>query len=103
MRTDRGGAVYRITGARRSLDDDVRSRQRRYAISMGIRTVCFLLAVVTTGWLRWVMIAGAVALPYFAVVLANGGREPDAGLPAFLPQNDRREIGAGGDDRTQSG
>lgn len=66
--------VYSITGARRGLRDDVDSRTRRYLISMGIRTACFLLAVVTDGWLRLVLIAATVLLPYFAVVFANSGR-----------------------------
>ena len=42
---------------------------------MGIRTVCFVLAVVAQGWLRWVFIVAAVALPYLSVVYANSGRE----------------------------
>ena len=67
--------IHQITGARPGVRDDVNSRTRRYLASMGIRTVCFLLAVVTDGWLRWVMIAAAVVLPYLSVVFANGGRE----------------------------
>ena len=67
--------VYSITGARRGLRDDVQSRTRRYLISMGIRTACFLFAVAIDGWLRWVLIAAAVLLPYFSVVFANSGRE----------------------------
>ncbi len=38
---------------------------------MGLRGVCFVLAIVTSGWLRWTFVAGAVVLPYIAVVLAN--------------------------------
>jgi hypothetical protein len=38
---------------------------------MLIRLACILLAVAIDGWLRWVFIAGAVLLPYFAVVAAN--------------------------------
>lgn len=44
--------------------------------SMGLRTLCFIGAVFTDGWIRWVLVAGAVILPYLAVVVANGGREP---------------------------
>jgi hypothetical protein len=69
--------VYRITGARRSLNEDVAARQRRYLFSMAVRTVCFVLAIFTTGWLRWAFLSGAVLLPYFAVVVANGGRQPE--------------------------
>lgn len=83
--------IYQITGARPGVRDDVNSRTRRYLISMGIRTVCFLLAVVTDGWLRWVMIAAAVVLPYLSVVFANSGRERIEGLPVMTPA-DRKAI-----------
>jgi hypothetical protein len=76
-RASKGGPpVYAITGARKSLRDDIRDRQRRYAISMSIRTICFGLAIVTHGPLRWLFFLGALVLPYFAVVMANSGREP---------------------------
>ncbi|HSF26573.1 MAG TPA: DUF3099 domain-containing protein [Actinomycetes bacterium] len=67
--------VYRITDARKGITEDVNERQRRYLISMGIRTVCFVLALVTSGWLRWAMIIAALLLPYIAVIIANAGRE----------------------------
>lgn len=67
--------VYEITGARRGLTEDVNRRQIRYAISMGIRTVCFVLAIVTHGWLRAILLIGALVLPYLSVVYANSGRE----------------------------
>ena len=73
--------VYSITGARPGVRDDVNSRTRRYLFSMGVRTACFLLAVVTDGWLRWVLIGAAVLLPYFSVVFANGGRERPVNMP----------------------
>jgi hypothetical protein len=68
--------VYRITDARRGLSDDVHSREVRYLVSMGIRTVCFLLAIVVPYWpLRIVFFIGALVLPYLSVVFANAGRE----------------------------
>ena len=42
---------------------------------MMIRTACFILTVVLPSPFRWVALAGAVGLPYFAVVIANAGRE----------------------------
>lgn len=73
----RAGAapVYAITAARPGVRDDVDSRTRRYLFSMGVRTACFLGAVLVHGWLRWVLIVAALVLPYFSVVFANGGRE----------------------------
>ena len=84
------GDVHRITSAAPALSDDQAGRQRRYLISMTIRTVCFLGAVFTQGPLRWTLIAGALVLPYLAVVIANAGREngtPHAG--AVVPPSDR--------------
>jgi len=66
--------VQSITSAGRSRDQDVSDRAVRYTIMMGIRVACFFAAVFTEGWLRWTFAAGAVVLPYVAVVLANAGR-----------------------------
>lgn len=88
--------VYSITGAQRALSDDVDDRTRRYLIAMGIRTVCFLGAIVVHGPLRWVLVAGAVLLPYFSVVFANAGREriPDI-TPTTVLTLDRPQLGPG--------
>lgn len=67
--------VYSISGARTSLSDDQRSRQRKYMISMTLRVICFAAAIWTEGTLRWVMLAGSIVLPWMAVVIANAGRE----------------------------
>ena len=75
--------IYQITSARPGVREDVDYRTRRYLISMGIRTVCFLGAVVADGWLRWVLVAGALVLPYVSVVFANGGRERIVEAEAF--------------------
>lgn len=66
--------VYSITGAQSALTDDQAPRTRRYLVSMGIRTACVIAAIIVPGWPRWVLIAGAVILPYIAVVAANAGR-----------------------------
>ncbi len=85
--------VYQITGARRGVRDDVDSRTRRYLISMGVRTLCFVGAVlVGDGWLRWVLIVAAVVLPYVSVVFANGGRERVVDLPLTEHFEDRPAI-----------
>ena len=66
--------AVRITTAPTSRTDDIAARQRRYAISMAITTVCVIGAVaVGPGSLRWVLVAGAVLLPYVAVIMANAG------------------------------
>lgn len=91
-----GDEVYRVTTAQTALSEEQSARVRRYLISMGIRTVCFLGAVFTEGWVRWALIVGAVILPYMAVIMANAGREND---PFTLPQADVDTREVGGDTR----
>lgn len=68
--------VHSISDARESHSEEMRTRMIRYTVSMSIRLVCFILIfVVPFVWLQWVMIAGAVFLPYFAVIVANGGSD----------------------------
>lgn len=77
----RAADVYTVTEAHRPLSEDIRYRQRRYLLSMGIRTVCVLVAVLLAGhvplWALLIPIVGGVVLPYVSVVFANGGREPE--------------------------
>ena len=72
--------MHLVTQARPSLSDDISYRQRRYLLMMGIRAACFVIAVVMfvnhLGWLTVIPAVGAIFIPYFAVVFANGGREP---------------------------
>jgi len=74
-------SVHLVTQARKSLSDDITYRQRRYLLMMGIRSVCFVIAVILfinhLGWLTAIPAVGAIFIPYFAVVFANGGREPN--------------------------
>ena len=67
--------IFDITSAPKALSADQASRQKRYFISMMVRTACFILTVILPSPFRWVALLGAVALPYFAVVIANAGRE----------------------------
>lgn len=73
-----------ITSARLPLREDVGRRTSRYLVSMAIRTACVVAAVLADGALRWAFLAGAVVLPYLAVVLANAGRERVQTPPAYL-------------------
>ena len=94
--------VFSITSASTSQSEEIGRRQKRYAISMGIRTVCFLLAVAFWGqvlWLAVVFIVAALLLPYTSVVLANAGvRRKGAGSETFtqepygeLPPGDKND------------
>ncbi len=72
-----------VTEARPSRSADIAYRERRYLIMMSIRLVCFVIAVVAfingAGWLTAIPAVGAIIIPYFAVIFANGGREPNGG------------------------
>jgi hypothetical protein len=96
MRKQHQPEVFRITGARQGLQDDVRGRQRRYVISMLIRTVAVLLTVVL--WnverpLAVVTLVVGLILPYIAVVIANAGREnaPSA-PPTVMPTHTQEAL-----------
>lgn len=83
--------VYSITSAKSGHSDDLGSRELRYGISMGIRTLCFIGAVVTWqtigGWLPWVLFAGALVLPYTSVIFANAGvRRQGTGSDLMKPE-----------------
>ena len=85
MSTPRPPEVHSITGAAVSLSREQTGRTRRYLISMTIRTACVLLAIVVPGWPKWVFLAGAVVLPYLAVVVANSGQGRRFAPPAPMP------------------
>jgi Flp pilus assembly protein TadB len=71
-----------VTTAPISPRDERRSRERRYLITMGVRIVAFIVAIVfATGWVRVIAVILALVLPWIAVVLANAGplkSEPEA-------------------------
>jgi predicted tellurium resistance membrane protein TerC len=60
-----------VTSVDHSPENERRSRFIQYTVAMIIRVICIFLAVAIDNWMRWVFIAGAVLLPYFAVVAAN--------------------------------
>ena len=89
LRLRRGGRpgtepVARITSAAEPLQADLDRRARRYLLQMSIRVVCFIGAVTIDHWSRWLLLVGAVLLPYVAVVLANAGREPGTDPGTYL-------------------
>ncbi|MFD3314828.1 DUF3099 domain-containing protein [Streptomyces sp. NPDC058694] len=85
MRKQSEVEVFRITGARQGLADDVRGRQRRYIISMSVRTLSVILAATLWNVERHVAVVAlalGILLPYVAVVIANAGRENAPSLPS---------------------
>ncbi len=81
MTRSRRNRVHLVTQARTPKSQDIGQRERRYLIMMAVRVGCFLVAIVMVskgaGWLAAFPAVGAIAIPYFAVVFANGGREPN--------------------------
>jgi hypothetical protein len=73
--------VHLVTQAQRPMSEDISYRQHRYLIMMGIRVLCFAIAIALfVAHLRWLVLVpavGAIFIPYIAVVFANGGREPN--------------------------
>jgi hypothetical protein len=90
-----------VTEARVSKSADIAYRQRRYLIMMGVRALCFIAAVLMfanhLGWLTAIPAIGAIIIPYFAVIFANGGREPNVtrGFRPYEPSRPARYAGPG--------
>jgi Protein of unknown function (DUF3099) len=101
--------AHLVTEARPGKSEDIAYRERRYLIMMGIRTLCFITALLMfinhLGWLTAIPVVGAVVIPYFAVVFANGGREPySRGFRQYQPNLPERYVPPAGsappDDRS---
>ena len=105
MVRDRSGGpdAVRITTAGASRNADISARQRRYVLSMGIRTVCFVAAIIASmagiHWLWPILIAAALLLPYVAVVMANAANTKDDGFALLDHGAVRRELGSGDEGR----
>src|SRR4029079_19032666 len=91
--------AIRITSAAASRNADIATRQKRYLVSMGIRTVCFVGAIVASllqiHWLWPILIVAALLLPYVAVVMANASTTEGAAFALVDGSAERRELGAG--------
>ncbi|SQD93413.1 conserved hypothetical protein [Parafrankia sp. Ea1.12] len=91
-----------ITSAEEARPAEIRRREQRYILTMLVRVVCFVLAVVVfTGWLRLVAVGLAIILPWIAVVIANGGpARSDRRQAGFAPKttagDEPRALAAGG-------
>lgn len=60
-----------VTSLGVSPEQERRSRMIRYSIAMSVRVICIIVGVFSSGWIMWIAFAGAIFLPYFAVVIAN--------------------------------
>lgn len=75
--------MHRVTDAKPSLSEDIGKREKSYFIKMGIRLICLVLAFTVPAPLpvRLLLFAGAIFLPYVAVIGANA---PKRGHPMAL-------------------
>lgn len=99
-RHDEDPGVIRITAAPENPAEDIARRQRRYLISMTIRTLCFVGAVVAyrVPWLCFTLIAASFFLPFIAVVIANAASPRVAEHldgPGFDPGPGPGQLGSG--------
>jgi len=111
MRSDRvrRDPTIAITDVEPSLPEQIDQRRKRYAITMGLRTACLVLAALTSlladGPAKWALLAlfilGAVALPWIAVLVANDraprptSRRSTAMTPGAAPERSLPAPGSG--------
>ncbi|ACU71216.1 integral membrane protein [Catenulispora acidiphila DSM 44928] len=99
--------VFGLTDAPKPLSQDIRSRESKYLMAMGIRVAAFLLIVLLPIDWPWKLGLAALALvlPYVAVVYANGGREPQPGADSPFTIAEQRALlpGQGGQSGGKTG
>jgi hypothetical protein len=81
-----------ITEAQPSLVEQQAARKRRYALTMGVRAVCLVLAAVfyQIVWLMLILAVLGTVLPWIAVVMANDGPpKKRVTIPRPAPSADR--------------
>lgn len=68
---------------------------RQYLFQMGLRLVLIVAAaLLAEGWVMWVCFAGAVVLPYTAVLLVNAGRDRSSRETTSVPPTQPHELTA---------
>ena len=70
----------------------MRQRMIKYALAMGIRMVCLVLIFVVDGWFKIIPVAGAVFLPWIAVIIANGNDKAEGHSDLLLDSAPLAEL-----------
>lgn len=78
-----------ITNAGRNKTLDIDARNRRYLLTMAVRTACFLAFLIVPGWWKVLALAGAALLP-MVVLLANAS---DNRPPPLVTADDEEDSG----------
>ena len=99
-RSDKGVTI--VTSAQLSHTDDIALRQRRYVLTQSVRIICVVLATVLPIALAYkgLFVLGAIALPWFGVVMANAGptvrrRHKDARIDTPVEHSEQIAIKPG--------
>lgn len=93
--------MHSITDAAAAHSEDMRDRMIKYSLAMGIRMVCIILIFVLDGWLKIVAVAGAVFLPWIAVVIANGSDKAEVHSESLLDYVPVAELDAAAPDASE--
>ena len=70
----------------------MRQRMIKYALAMGIRMVCLVLIFGVDGWFKIIPVAGAVFLPWIAVIIANGNDKAEGHSDLLLDSAPLAEL-----------
>lgn len=87
---------FLVTTAAPSPAEERHARERRYLITMGVRVIAFIAAIVLArhGW--WLAAAVAIALslilPWVAVIAANAPRRTRSTGSPTLYRSEQREL-----------
>jgi small neutral amino acid transporter SnatA (MarC family) len=85
-----------VTTAGQSPREEQRDRQRRYLITMAVRVVCFILAIVLFGigqrFLAAFAVAGSLILPWVAVIAANAGPRRTVERPSLYQRRPPNQL-----------
>ena len=85
-----------VTTAGRSPREEQRERERRYLVTMAVRVLCFILAIVFFGvglrFLAAFAVAGSLILPWVAVVAANAGPRRAVERPSLFHRHAPRQL-----------
>jgi hypothetical protein len=96
-------AQQTVTSLPASPDHERHVRMVKYSVAMGIRMLCIVSLLFAQGWWLILFAAGAVFLPYFAVVIANVAVAPkrvDVVRPGAIVLVEPTVYSAGKDERS---
>lgn len=95
-------AQQSVTSLPASPDHERHVRMIKYSVAMGIRMICIVLLLFVQGWWLILCAAGAIFLPYFAVVIANVAVAPKTNTvvrPGSIVLADSAKPYSGGNDQ----